>query len=143
MNIDKTARTVKTILCDECGVVFSRHQCHISKTNFCSRECQGIWRGKHCSGINHPSCAIVGMIRIKADANGRKRAWIKVAYPDIWRQRARWVWETQVLQSEIPDGKIIHHIDGDTLNDCPDNLKCVTRKWHVNHHRKELVAGKC
>lgn len=32
------------IHCDNCGVAFYRHQCHIAEHNFCSRVCQLEWQ---------------------------------------------------------------------------------------------------
>ncbi len=131
---------IVNLLCDECGVVFSKHQCHLSKNNFCSKECQGIWQSKYRVGKNHPRYEFIGTERKRIDENGRKRTWVKVAHPNIWAQKSRLVWEQQ--GHKIPNGKIIHHIDGNTLNDNIINLKCVTRKWHINCHRKDLDAGK-
>ncbi len=136
----KTESTVKTILCDECGIVFSRHQCHLRKNNFCSKECANINHSKNYSCKNHPLYYPVGSEKHRVDKNFRARAWIKVADPNVWVQKARWVYEQKC--GVIPEGKIIHHKDGDTLNDDIYNLECVTRKWHVNHHRKELNQGR-
>lgn len=52
---------------------------------------------------------------------------------------------------EIPKGYIIHHIDGDGLNDDPQNLTCLSRGEHyylhrywdiVNHWEGKIVDGK-
>ena len=129
--------SIITILCDECGVIFSKHKCHLNKNNFCSRDCAGIWQSNHRSGKNHPRSKTVGTEIKKVDSSGRGRMWVKVAHPNVWVQRARYIYEEQGFI--IPNGKIIHHKDGNTLNDDLDNLMCVTRKWHINYHRKELT----
>jgi len=59
----------------------------------------------------------------------------------------RLVWET--FSGEIPDNKQIDHIDGDTSNNCLDNLQVVTgrqnlKKYHNNStnwrkRRKEFI----
>lgn len=135
MNLDKTARTVKTLLCDECGVVFSKPQCHITKNNFCSKECQNIWQA-----INPPTSKPIWTEKIRKDSNGRQRAWVKIAHPNVWVQRARYLLEQQGYI--ISKGRIVHHRDRDTLNDSLSNLLIVTRKWHINFHRKELNEGR-
>ena len=140
MNLDKAARTIKTILCDECGVLFSKHQCHLTRNNFCSKECKGIWQSKNRSGANHPRSEPVWTEKVRIDSNGRQRAWVKIAYPNIWVQRSRYLLEQQGFV--ISEGRIVHHRDRDTLNDSLINLLIVTRKWHINRHRKELNAGK-
>lgn len=140
MNLDKTKRTVKTILCDECGVLFSKHQCHLTHNNFCSKECQGVWQRKNRSGVNHPRSEPIWTEKVRVDSSGRKRSWVKIAHPNVWVQRARLL--AKEFSGTIPEGKIVHHRDKDTLNDSLTNLQIVTRKWHINCHRKELEAGK-
>ena len=43
---------------------------------------------------------------------------------DIWQQ----------ANGAIPDGYIVHHIDGDTLNNALCNLACITVKQHCDEH---------
>ena len=72
--------------------------------------------------------------------DGRQRAWVKVAEPNVWRLRATVVWERRY--GPISDGLVVHHLDGDTLNDSLGNLAVVSRAAHVNIHRADLQAGK-
>lgn len=46
------------------------------------------------------------------------------------------------LGRELSSNEIIHHIDGDKLNNSIDNLEIVTRSEHINMHRDELVEAK-
>lgn len=39
---------------------------------------------------------------------------------------------------KLTSSDIIHHIDGNKLNNSPDNLIKLTRAEHINMHRKEL-----
>ena len=39
---------------------------------------------------------------------------------------------------EIPDGLVVHNIDGDPLNDHPENLEAISRGDHLKHHRPEF-----
>ncbi len=34
----------------------------------------------------------------------------------------------------LPKGYLVHHIDGDSLNDAPENLMAMTRRDHVTLH---------
>ena len=117
--------------------MFSRPECHIRKTNFCSRVCAGSYQSRNRSGKNHPMSKPIGSYIIKKDKSGRKRKWIKLAHPNTWEQNARYVWRT-THNKEIPYGYIIHHKNMDSMNDDPTNLSCITRSNHVNIHRKEL-----
>jgi hypothetical protein len=53
------------------------------------------------------------------------------------------VWET--AHGSVPEGKILHHKDGNTLNDLLANLEPVTRSRHLQIHmpeyREKMNAG--
>ncbi|WP_408995563.1 HNH endonuclease signature motif containing protein [Streptomyces scabiei] len=38
---------------------------------------------------------------------------------------------------QIPEGHHIHHRDGDSLNNDPNNLACVSSEEHASHHAEE------
>ena len=44
----------------------------------------------------------------------------------------RYVWGK--AHGPIPAGHVIHHVDGDPLNNGPENLECLTRKQHASEH---------
>lgn len=53
----------------------------------------------------------------------------------------RAVYET--FNGEIPEGKVINHIDGDKQNNWVSNLECVTAKENTQHaYRTGLAKGK-
>jgi hypothetical protein len=41
----------------------------------------------------------------------------------------------------IPDGFDVHHLDGNTENNNPDNLKCIKRSIHRSSHQKERMLN--
>lgn len=85
---------------------------------------------------NRPANAVsVGTVRIRTrhSRNGQQRRWVKVSEPNVWRLCAKVVWEK--AHGTIPSGHVIHHKDGDTLNDRIENLECLTRKEHLAVHR--------
>lgn len=45
----------------------------------------------------------------------------------------------QYLGRELKSSEIVHHIDGNKLNNDIKNLKVVTRKEHIALHRKDLA----
>lgn len=65
-----------------------------------------------------------------------RRAFVKVANPSEWRERAKINWEKE--NGPIPAGRVIHHKDRDVLNDAIENLAALTRAEHINEHRTEL-----
>jgi len=133
---------------------------------FCSQACYHAWRkanittvahfakghvpwskgmkGRHFSPatefkkgnipVNH--CE-VGTVRIRhRKRSGKKRAWIKIAEPNVWRLRCKAVWEK--AHGPIPRGLLIHHLNEDTLDDGLDNLSAISRAAHLKIHRPEF-----
>ena len=43
---------------------------------------------------------------------------------------------------KLKNNEVVHHIDGDKLNNDINNLKLMTRKEHIEIHRKDLESGK-
>ena len=83
----------------------------------------------------------LGSITFRTDPNGRLRAWIKVAEPSRWKLRAVVVWE-KTHKRALTRGSLVHHKDGNSLNDVPTNLVDLTRKQHIDAHRDDLLAAR-
>lgn len=162
--------SMATWVCEQCGDSFERDREGVRPIRFCSQSCYHAWRAeagstggqfpkgntpwnKGIKGIRlnpatefkpgprpEKQCAI-GEIRFrKRRRDGKLRAFVKVAQPNVWRLRAHIVWEE--YYGKIPTGCIIHHKDRDTTNDAPNNLVAKLRSSHINEHRKELEAGR-
>lgn len=80
--------------------------------------------------------AKLGEQRNRKCRGGEIRCFVKVAHPNKWVLRAHHVWIAE--KGYIPKGNIIHHHDRNPLNDDISNLRCLTRKEHVDEHRKDL-----
>lgn len=68
------------------------------------------------------------------------RAWVKVAEPNVWRERAKVEWEK--VNGPIPCGMVIHHKDRNPLNDDISNLQAMTRAEHALEHEHELRSAR-
>lgn len=80
----------------------------------------------------------VGALRIRVETHTRsRRAWVKVAEPNVWQKRATIAWETHHAR-KLPKGHVVHHRDRDSMNDRPANLQSMTKQEHINEHRDEL-----
>ena len=78
----------------------------------------------------------VGSVKIRSTKNGCRRAFVKVSQPRSWKLRAVYVWELSF--GPVPNGCVIHHHDRNPLNDNLDNLRCMSRKAHIDEHRGEF-----
>ena len=89
-------------------------------------------------GIGRPSSG--GHIRRFPRHNTSYRL-ISVAVDGIRRQRFehRLVME-QFLGRRLRRGEIVHHLDGDGLNNSIDNLSLITQAEHVDIHRLGLLS---
>ncbi|MGZ5053503.1 MAG: HNH endonuclease signature motif containing protein, partial [Methylobacter sp.] len=61
--------------------------------------------------------------------------WVKVADPNVWRQKHRIVWES--IHGAQPKGTAIVFLDGDRLNFDPDNLQLLTRRELLQMNRNK------
>jgi predicted Zn-ribbon and HTH transcriptional regulator len=82
----------------------------------------------------------IGSVTHRTHKYDRERAWVKIAEPNIWIINADFVWMQH--GGTIPRGFVVHHLDGDTLNDGIGNLALVSRAHHINTHREALHASK-
>ena len=92
--------------------------------------------------ISKPQSYAVGdtTIRTRHTRGGVQRAWVKVSEPNTWRLRAVSVWES--VHGPVPSNYCVHHIDGNTLNDCASNLSLVSRAEHLALHRAEHTVDR-
>ena len=77
---------------------------------------------------------LVGTKTIRKDKHGVKRRWIKIAEPNKWEEYARFVWKKHFKKIFKED--VIHHLDGNRLNDKIDNLIALPRKIHPKIHSR-------
>lgn len=90
------------------------------------------------AGHNMTPSLPIGSVTIRTDKCGSLRAWIKMKCG--WDYRARIVYMAK--HGEIPEGYVVHHIDGNTLNDRPENLQALTRAEHINVHSDQLRVAR-
>ena len=57
-------------------------------------------------------------------------AWVKVAEPNVWKERRHVNWEA-AGNSPVPKGMVLRRIAGDSLDDDPRNFVVITRGEHA------------
>jgi len=151
--------------CETCGQEFYRESQGDRKYKYCGQKCYHAWRkankvttgqfrkghktwnkgvkGTHFGpvtefkkGNSNRLQYEVGAVTVRKPKKDSPRQWIKVAEPNQWIEYAKFVW----LQAggTLPKGFVLHHIDGDAMNDVLSNLACVSRATHMNTHRHEF-----
>lgn len=157
-------------ICEQCGSSFKRDRSGARPIRFCTIRCYHAWRkandirtgqfvkgaepwnkdikGLHLSpdtefkkGQKGSNWLPVGSVTERADKKGNIRAYVKVAEPNKWRERAIVNWEL-FHGKPLPKGKVVHHRDRNTLNDSSANLQALTRAEHIAVHRQELLTAK-
>lgn len=78
----------------------------------------------------------VGSVTIRKTKSGR-RAFVKVAEPNRWKERATVVWEA--THGPLRKGRVVHHRDRNPLNDELSNLEALTRAQHAEEHQQEIA----
>lgn len=84
-------------------------------------------------GMNHPLALPLFAERIRKNTDGYDYAYIKIAPSGPWPAKHRWVME-QHLGRKLERGEIVHHIDGNTLNNELSNLRLMGTICHSQLH---------
>ena len=105
----------------------------LERKKYCSKWCMDKHRrGKSCSPDtefkkgNRPQT----WVPVGSESKTKGYIRVKVANPNVWRQRSHIVWE-EANEEPLPEGWIVRHIDEDPLNDAPENLKAMPRSQHI------------
>lgn len=129
--------------CVICGITMMVRPSVVARKRYCSVACaREGWKGHRRSpgtefqpgqeGRKQP----IGSLRLRYRRREKKqRAWVKAA-EGRWKLRAVIVWEE--THGPVPRAHLIHHKDGNPLNDDPENLQLVTRAEHLSVHRPEF-----
>lgn len=107
------------------GLIRTNEQCqHIIKKYSCSNK-QFKRMARPLGSINYwqRNDSLVGMIKTLKG----------------WMPLDRYIYAR--MNGPIPEGKIIKHIDGNTLNCDPDNLAVVDRKDYINDNRNATKSA--
>ena len=67
----------------------------------------------------------------------KPRQFIKIAEPNKWRHYATWLWEQE--HGQLIHGDVVHHINGDSLDDRIENLIALPRKDHPHESLQRLA----
>ncbi|MDN5307965.1 MAG: hypothetical protein PWP16_1328 [Eubacteriaceae bacterium] len=92
------------------------------------------WEPTQFKKGNRPENALVVGTEINRP-DGYK--WVKIAEPNIWKQKHRIIWEE--VNGDIPDNHVLIFLDGDKQNICLENLMLITKQERLIMNRKNLI----
>ena len=114
-----------TIVCKICGNSFYVRRSRANTAKYCCYRCHQIGEGRKGGRV-------IGL-RMTAEAKGK-------SYPKrLGSHYHRQVAEL-AMGRPLAEGEIVHHKDGNKLNNVPENLEVMTQSEHMKRHLPAMLA---
>lgn len=114
------------LICVVCSTPFSVRPSRVKKgAKYCSYPCHQIGEGRKGGAVRGE--------QVKALSEGK--AYTKTRGRHTHRRAAE-----HKIGRPLHPGEIVHHLDGDKLNNHPDNLVVMSQADHVRLHIPEMLA---
>lgn len=134
-------KTIRSKPCKLCGIQVLGIRRMDRKSFYYPNRCP------QCSGKFSPEALLVrrrvidqirrnfpiGSIQNHNSGNGLIYRRVKIGEPNIWDYEHRAIM-SQLIGRQLKDSEQVHHIDGNTLNNSPENLQLLTRSEHTKEH---------
>ena len=120
--------------CKVCQEGITVRPCRLGRAKYCSKLCQNkAMIGRRISPATEfkPGERPLTWVPVGTESMSKGYVRVKVADPDVWRQRSHVTWE-EANGKPLPAGWIVRHSDGDPVNDAPGNLVAMSRGNHLS-----------
>jgi hypothetical protein len=131
--------------CRICGKPVTRKRRNDRQSFYYPRQCDGCFKksrdegarkqriSEAMSGMSNPRSQPLFTERI-VNRRGFQYIQIKVSPTGRWPYKHRWMME-QLLGRKLLSSENVHHINGNTLDNCYDNFKVVSHQGHKDAHK--------
>ena len=116
------------LTCAICGSSFKVRWARRLTAKYCCWRCHQVGEGR--------KGGVVRGMQAKANSMG-------IAYTKINGRHAHRVIAEQMIGRPLEQGEVVHHRDGDILNNDPSNLEVLpSQAEHMERHRNEMLAAR-
>lgn len=114
-----------TLICTVCGSPFSVIPSRVGKAKYCTYRCHQIGEGRKGGAVRGE--------QVKATSEGK-------AYTKTFGRHTHRVVMESKIGRKLAAGEVVHHADGNKLNNDPDNLILLkSQSDHAREHVGEML----
>jgi len=132
--------------CDECGKLFVKASKKLCKVNFCCRACMDKYNSKRFTNYNETENPMnakgrtleqrFAMRNRRINAKDRQGKDVHTYNKQLGEVEHRKIMRLK-LGRPLESDEVVHHKDGNPLNNKPSNLQVMTRSEHTRLHIRE------